>query len=46
MEQEQTVWRVYTCQHCGKQFSWNEEIEEAQAPDECDECREEQEAQA
>ncbi len=35
---ETTARRVYLCEHCGKAFSWDENIEEAQAPDLCDDC--------
>ncbi len=37
---EQTVFRTYICSNCGHPFGWNEESEEAQAPDLCDTCRE------
>lgn len=37
---ETTANRVYRCDCCGKAFSWDEDIEEAQAPNLCDECAE------
>lgn len=44
--EENSARRVYTCERCGQAFAWNEEAEQAQAPDYCGTCQAELEAQA